>query len=155
MIAPHTENVGAATTSATTGVCGTARHGVGSTADAPAVAERAQWADQSHNAGVAGSSPAPAIALKGGQRLAPIGVTAFARLSLCLPPQGRATTTATKRPKTRRFRFQFRAARRCRYEQCYRLFTATARDLVFCSARCGRAARGYDESGKRLARGAA
>jgi hypothetical protein len=54
-----------------------------------------------------------------------------------------------------RFRFQFRAPRRCRYEQCYRLFVATARDLVFCSARCGRAARGYDESGKRLARGAA
>jgi hypothetical protein len=58
------------------------------------------------------------------------------------------------KPHTR-FRFQFRAARRCRYEQCYRLFVATARDLVFCSARCGRAARGYDESGKRLSRGAA
>jgi hypothetical protein len=63
--------------------------------------------------------------------------------------------TASITAHVTRFRFQFRAARRCRYEQCYRLFTATARDLVFCSARCGRAARGYDESGKRLARGAA
>jgi hypothetical protein len=51
------------------------------------------------------------------------------------------------------YRAPFRDDRVCEY--CLAAFVATLADMVFCSARCGRAARGCDPQGRRLARGAA
>lgn len=44
-----------------------------------------------------------------------------------------------------RFRTWFRESRKCWH--CRRWFTATKRDFVYCSALCGRLARGLDGHG--------
>jgi hypothetical protein len=42
--------------------------------------------------------------------------------------------------------------RPCAYEHCGKAFTAKYRDEIFCTAKCGRAARGCDAQGRPLKR---
>jgi hypothetical protein len=90
-----------------------------------------------HNAGVAGSSPAPAISQ-------PVGPHRVSGLP-SFPPVNRATTSATKRRSFVRIRTACAV--------CHRGFIADRLDLAYCSPRCGMFARGRDEQGHFLARG--